>query len=115
MPKVEFIEYTGCYPNLCSGRLFVKIDGKMTSFGDFCLGKRGKTKCRGVPNYPQFWKSGGWVEFDDDWNEDVGDAPWELNTFLIEDNYPDDIVRLLPELLRIFNENVPWGCCGGCV
>ena len=35
MAKVEFVEYTGRYPNRCSGRLFVKIDGKMISFGDY--------------------------------------------------------------------------------
>lgn len=114
MPKVEFVEYTGCYPNRCSGRLFVKVNGKMISFGDYCLEEKGKTDDTDVPNYPQFWKSGGWVEFDEDWNEDVGEGPWELNYFFA-DKYSDDILELIPELLRIFNENVPWGCCGGCI
>lgn len=115
MAKVEFVEYTGKYPNRCSGRLFVKIDGKMTSFGSYCLGERGKTKDKGVPNYPAFWTTGGSVTFDDDWNDEIEEAPWELDVQYVIGKYSDDIVRLLPELIRIFNENVPWGCCGGCV
>lgn len=113
MSKIEFVEYTGCYPNLCSGRLFVKIDGKMISFGSYCLGKKGKTKDRGVPNYPSFWTSGGSVTFDEDWSEDVEEGPWKVSIW--EDGWNDDMKKLLPELIRIFNEHVPWGCCGGCV
>lgn len=113
MAKVEFVEYTGRYPNLCSGRLFVLIDKRMTSFGNYCLGERGRTSDEGVPNYPEFWQSGGWVKFYDDWEEDVGEGPWEIRGNIKD--YPEDIQRLLPELIRIFNENVPWGCCGGCV
>lgn len=64
MSKIEFVEYTGRYPNLCSGRLFVKVDGKMISFGSYCLGAKGKTKDKGVPNYPAFWSSGGGIYYD---------------------------------------------------
>lgn len=113
MSKVEFVEYTGRYPNRCSGRLFVKVDGKMISFGNYCLGKRGKTKDTGVPNYIAFWTPGGSVSFDEDWDEEIDEAPWKLS-FNAKD-YPEDIQRLFPELLRVFNENVPWGCCGGCI
>ena len=30
---VEFISYTGRYPNLCSGILTLRIDGKEVTFG----------------------------------------------------------------------------------
>lgn len=115
MSKIEFVEYTGRYPNLCSGRLFVKVDGKMISFGDYCLGKRGKTKDKGVPNYTAFWTPGGSVSFDEDWDDEIKEAPWELDVQYCINKFPEDIQRLFPELIRIFNEHVPWGCCGGCL
>ena len=116
MSKVEFVEYTGRYPNRCSGRLFVKIDGKLVSFGNYCLGEKGKTNDKRVPNYPAFWRTGGSIYYENDWDDDeIEEAPWELDVQYVIGKYSDDIVRLLPELIRIFNENVPWGCCGGCV
>ena len=113
MKKLEFVEYTGRYPNLCSGKLFVKIDGKLVSFGHYCLGERGKTDDTGVPVYPEFWISGGNVTFDDDWNEDVTEGAWQMGGKYSK--YPEDIAKLLPRLLKLFNKHVPWGCCGGCV
>jgi hypothetical protein len=113
MQKLEFVEYTGRYPNLCSGRLFVKIDGKLVSFGNYCLGEKGKTDDTNVPNYHAFWITGGWVKFYDNWEEDVGEGDWKA--CWKEENYSKEIVKLLPRLLKLFNKNVPHGCCGGCV
>ena len=31
--RVKFIDYTGRYPNLCSGVLTLEIDGKIYKFG----------------------------------------------------------------------------------
>ena len=28
MRKIEFVSYSGSYPNLCSGKLHVRVDGK---------------------------------------------------------------------------------------
>ena len=113
MKKLEFVEYTGRYPNLCSGRLFVKIDGKLVSFGKYFLGEKGKTDDTNVPNYRAFWITGGWVKFYDDWEEDVGEGDWKA--CWKDEDYPKEIAELLPRLLELFNENVPHGCCGGCV
>lgn len=36
MRKIEFVEYTGKYPNLCSGILTIKVDNVPYSF-DGCF------------------------------------------------------------------------------
>ena len=105
MAKVEFVKYTGSYPNLCRGALYVKIDGELVSFG-------ADEEEPDIPDYPCFWESGGCVGFSKDWEEEVKEGPWELAVY---DEFPEDIQRLFPELIRIMNEHVPWGCCGGCV
>lgn len=102
---IKFISYTGSFPNLCSGILTVDIDGKEVTFGGF----------KGDADFPEFWCSGGSVRFDDDWNEEVSQGPWELNYCEIKKIKDQFILDHLDELLRVMNENVPYGCCGGCV
>lgn len=89
VPNVEFVSYDGDYPNLCSGELVLRINGKEVSLGR-CL-------C-----------SGGSVWFDDDWCEHVGCGPWSVNV-------PEEFKQYEEEITNVVNENVPWGCCGGCV
>ena len=50
--KVEFVSYTGRYPNLCSGVLTLKINGTTYTFG---CGQK----------YASFWESGGGL--DENW------------------------------------------------
>lgn len=116
MAKIEFVEYTGCYPCLCMGELFVKIDGITTHFGGSEWydeeGNINKFDSTGFPVYPDFWRSGGCVTFDENYIEDIEKGPWVIS---INNDFPEEMKRYLPELIRIFNENVHWGCCGGCV
>ena len=111
MSKIEFKYYTGSYPNLCRGTLYVRIDGKLTTFGNN-YDYEGKYGHKGIMNYPCFWESGGCVGFSIDWDEEVEKGPWKIATY---DEFPEEIERLFPELIRVMNEHVPWGCCGGCV
>jgi hypothetical protein len=54
-----------------------------------------------------FWHSGGSCG----WNiEDVDVGPWCFDW----DNAPSWLKAIAPEFEAMFNENVPWGCCGGC-
>lgn len=53
MSNIEFISYTGKYPNLCSGVLTLKIDDKIVHFGY-------------EEDYEPFWESGGRCGFDGD-------------------------------------------------
>ena len=86
------IQYDGAYPNLCSGRLVVIIDGKYWDFEDHSL------------------RSGGNVWFDDDWTEHVEDGPWSVS------NWPEDFPEHLKEAVEEeINSQISQGCCGGCV
>ena len=102
MGRVEFVSYDGEFPNLCSGLLVVKIDGKEVKFG--------RTACSfEKPEHYNFWCSGGSVGFDSDGNEYSTSGEWEFTS--IEPEFED----VAEELIKVFNENVPYGCCGGCI
>jgi len=88
------IEYDGAYPNLCSGHLIVYVDSIKWNFGSHCL------------------SSGGYVNFDEDWNEDVGDGPWSVKSW--PKGFPED-AELRRSVVSAINDNIEWGCCGGCV
>lgn len=108
MPKIEFVSYDGEYPNLCRGVLTLLIDGKEYRFGhDYCKFESYKTD----GNYESFWSSGGCCGFDDDWNEMVMDGEWRID----KEELPDGLKEYSEEIGEIFNANVPWGCCGGCI
>lgn len=47
---VKFVSYIGSYPNLCSGKLTLEIEGETVSFGYF------------ADSLPPFWTSGGWLD-----------------------------------------------------
>lgn len=87
---IEFVSYNGKWPNLCSGTLVLKINGEEKVLPDCCM-------C-----------SGGSVTFDADWNETVTQGPWTVDV-------PDELLDYKEEIEKCVNNNVPWGCCGGCV
>lgn len=120
MAKIEFVSYDGTYPTLCSGKLIVKINGKEVSFG--------KTKKFWsweiddiLADYPSFWHSGGSVGFCGGDSYVASDIPWELSwddaalEASYRNNYPEEIWELIPDILKVMNEHVPGGCCGGCL
>lgn len=104
--KIKFIEYDGEYPCLCMGTLKVKIDGKEIIFSD-------SDKLKNC--YPKFWRSGGTIKSNGSglkmWAEK---GEWELSAYRNED-YPKEILDILDDLIKVFNENVSYGCCGGCI
>lgn len=88
---VEFVSYDGAYPNLCTGQLVLKINGQVREFSRHCL------------------QSGGTVWFDNDWNAHIENGRWSI------DLPPEDLEPLRKEIEECINENIPHGCCGGCV
>ena len=86
------VEYNGAYPNLCSGKLIVTIDRQRYVFPDYCL------------------VSGGSVWFDENWDEHVETGEWSIDKW--PENFPEELKGAVVEAI---NENIPHGCCGGCV
>lgn len=87
MKRVEFVEYTGRFPNLCNGVLTVRIDGEVVKFGhnydfeniehseDWVMRFRDEIGC---PNEEAFWTSGGSVWFDNDWDAHIETDEWVI-------------------------------------
>ena len=90
---VEFVSYTGAYPNLCAGVLTLKIEGEVVKFPPFLLSSNGR------------------VWFDEDWREHVDKGTWSMRGW----SFPKEYLPWLEEIEKVVNENVPQGCCGGCV
>lgn len=87
---VEFVSYDGKYPNLCSGILVIKIDGKTVTLPRYCLVPGGGTN----------------------WRQDlVLEGPWELDEMF----FPKEYEPYKNDILCVINKNIPWGCCGGCL
>lgn len=90
--KLEFVSYTGAWPNLCSGTLIMSIDGEQIQFPQYCL------------------SSGGSCSFDEDWNSYISYGEWSVR------EWPSDFPEELKEkALELINKNIEHGCCGGCL
>ena len=86
------IMYDGKFPNLCRGNLLVTVNGVRWHFGSYCLA------------------SGGDVWFTKDWEERIEYGPWNVEEW--PEDFPEELKR---EVLERINEEITWGCCGGCV
>lgn len=101
---VKFISYDGEYPNLCSGILTLEIDGKVVTFGNTFKGT----------DYCAFWRSGGCCGFR---GGNYSDSYIETDEWQFDDveYFPEECLEYYDEIKRLFNSNVPYGCCGGCI
>lgn len=111
---IKFVSYSGKYPTLCHGVLVLNVNGKNMRFGYEPL--EYPVEPENKDNYPIFWESGGSVVFDEDWNDSVWSGKWEWSVpeYKLKE-LPKEIVENKDLVMKIFNENVPFGCCGGCV
>jgi hypothetical protein len=90
--RLKFVSYNGAYPNLCRGKLIMELDGNKIIFPEYCL------------------SSGGSVSFTDDWEEIVTKGEWSIDSF--PENFPEELKQ---EAENLVNENINFGCCGGCI
>lgn len=91
MTTIEFVSYDGRYPCLCMGTLKIKVNGKLYSFDHAMI-------------------SGGYICKDDDWNMWTTQGDWEVDL----SEHPE-LESYKEEIARVVNENVEYGCCGGCI
>lgn len=85
---VRFVSYGGEYPCLCFGILKIEVDGKLWELEDALV-------------------SNGVCGVADD-GAYCTTAPWSVD--LLEQLKPYE-----KEITALVNENVAWGCCGGCL
>ena len=98
---VKFIKYDADGLSWCKGKLIVELNGKVVKFG------------YGIDcDYEPFWESGGEIiELDDGRLTAVG-GPWKKETYT---TVPVEIEPYIDELINCMNENIEYGCCGGCI
>lgn len=110
--NIEFVSYTGKWPNLCHGVLTLNIDGNEVKFGHETNSydwKEGKYRDN---NYDDFWYSGGSCGFSDNYSEStVTKDAWKI----YENDLPDIYKSYAKEFIKVLNDNLPYGCCGGCL
>ena len=127
---IEFVSYEGKFPNLCEGLLVVRIDGRLYAFSSYydsmyrsfwnrfnrteALEDDSITKVFGF-----YLKSGGRI----DWGEDGENPKIVKGKWIIDDKSMklENGVRFIlsgeqkSELEKVINQNIEFGCCGGCV
>ena len=90
--RVEFVSYSGRYPNLCAGILILNIDGKEIVFPSNSL------------------HSGGSAYFTNNYDDShIDKGEWTID---FPDDFPDELMR---EATQVVNDNVDFGCCGRCL
>ena len=90
--EIKFIDYTGKYPNLCSGTLRISLDGKVFELFHAL-------------------DSAGSAYMDSNWDGIVKTGDWMVN----EDMLPEELKPYVNEIEKLANENIEYGCCGGCL
>lgn len=112
MTRVEFISYTGKQPRLCRGVLTLKIDGNIVKFGHESNSYIFSENRYNDDNYDLFWHSGGNCGFKDNYSKSyINKAPWYINI----KELPKQYQNLIDEIREEINNNMLWGCCGGCL
>lgn len=89
MVDIKFVSYDGAFPNLCRGKLILKINGEIVEFPNCCI------------------ETGGAVlEGDNGYYTDSG--PWTVV------DIPKGYEQFSAEITQCVNDNIEQGCCGGC-
>lgn len=96
MRDIEFVSYSGKYPNLCSGWLTLKVDGKEWR------------------KYVNLFSGG--EAYVDNGREFISQGPWGLSKYEYDDlakaGFNDAEIE---KIVCLLNEHVEFGCCGGCL
>lgn len=89
------IQYDGEYPSLCMGHLIVWINGKKWDFGNYVL------------------ESGGHLTYEDG---RVVKGEWSIPDNCWDNCWPEGFPeKYKKQVLSKINQEIPHGCCGGCL
>ena len=127
---IEFVSYEGKFPNLCEGLLVVRIDGRLYAFSPYYdsmyrsfLNRFNRTEALeddSITKVSGFYlRSGGYI----DWGEDGENPKIVKGKWIIDDKSMklENGERFIlsgeqkSELEKVINQNIEFGCCGGCV
>lgn len=102
MRDIKFVKYTGAYPNLCSGTVFLEVDGEPVVIQPYHLTSGGS--CGWDPEYID---RGPWTL-----KRPKGMLEWDAFVLPQETRFTEEELDYIEHLI---NENVEHGCCGGCI
>lgn len=86
---VIFVSYSGEFPCLCFGVLKIEVDGKVWELENALVSNG---DCGVTDDGEDYWIT----------------AKWSVDL-------PEQLKPYEKEITALVNENVAWGCCGGCI
>ena len=128
---IEFVSYDGKFPTLCEGLLVVRIDARLYAFSPYQndsmyssfwnrLDRMGVLEDDSITKVSGFYlRSGGYI----DWGEDGENPKIVKGKWIIDDKAMklENGERFIlsgeqkSELEKVINQNIEFGCCGGCI
>lgn len=91
-PEIKFIDYTGKYPSLCFGHLIIEFNGERMDLGSILI-------------------SHGSIHNPDTGDYEAMEGDWDIS----EESLPEKLRPFCEDIVRLVNDNVEHGCCGGCI
>ena len=128
---IEFVSYDGEFPTLCEGLLVVRIDGRLYAFSSYSnesmyrsfwnrhnrmevLEDNSITKVFGF-----YLESGGRIDWGDDGESpEIVQGEWIIDDKAMKLENGERFIlsgEQKSELEKVINQNIEFGCCGGCV
>lgn len=105
--KIEFVSYTGKFPNYCTGILTLKIEGKEVVFDPHYYPRKDRPA---EDKERSFWEMGCLYNYDGEDFTLVDGGTWNFDKEDISEKYQ----KYADEIIECFKENVPEHACGGC-
>jgi hypothetical protein len=112
---IEFVSYNGEYPNLCSGDLVLRVYNTVDSF-DCSTVENFSEEGSDLQDYKEYTfdhilSSGGSCSYDNNGDDICYHGDWTIEEY----NLPDELKPYKKKIEELVNDNVPKGCCGGCL
>ena len=124
--KVDFVSYSGRYPNLCRGILKLMINDELHIFGDYSTeewvqDENGVYHFKDEYHHDKILVSTGSCGFTENYSKSfIKTGKWEIDRENLPEQFTKDMTEKRKEMFiraieDVVNENIPFGCCGGCI